>query len=202
VGQVVPGWDKTLVGATVGSRIAVAAPPEDAFGEQGNAQLGIGNEDPVLFVVDIVSELPQGPSGTEQDPASWAPAVVGGDTPTALDFKGTPEPNDKLRVTTLIEGEGPETENGQTVYVNYLGQVYDGKAPFDASYERGEPLDFELGAGGVVKGWDQGLKGVPVGSRVILAVPPELGYGEEGNKDAGIKGTDTLYFVVDVLAAL
>ena len=127
-----------------------------------------------------------------RSPASWAPAVEGGDTPTALDFKGTPEPNDKLRVTTLIEGEGPATEKGQTLYVNYLGQVYDGKAPFDASYERGEPLDFELGAGGVVKGWDQGLKGVPVGSRVILAVPPELGYGEEGNKDAGIKGTDTL----------
>ncbi len=193
---------EAIDGKTLGSRVAVAAPPKDAFGEQGNAQLGIGNEDPVLFVVDLVSLLPDGPSGTDQDPASWAPAVEGDDTPTALDFKGTPEPNDKLRVTTLIEGEGPATEKGQTVYVNYLGQVYDGKAPFDASYERGEPLDFELGAGGVVKGWDQGLKGVPVGSRVILAVPPELGYGEEGNKDAGIKGTDTLYFVVDVLAAL
>ena len=191
-----------LEGQTLGSRVVVASPPKDAFGEQGNPQLGIGNADPVLFVMDLVSVLPDGPSGSDEKPAGWAPAVEGDEKPTSLDFKGTPEPSDKLRVTTLIEGEGDPTEKGQTIYVNYLGQVYDGEKPFDSSYERGEPLDFELGAGGVVKGWDQGLKGIPVGSRVILAVPPDLGYGEKGNKDAGIKGTDTLYFVVDVLAAI
>jgi peptidylprolyl isomerase len=191
-----------LEGQTIGSRVVVASSPKDAFGEQGNPQLGIGNADPVLFVMDLVSVLPDGPSGADQDPAGWAPAVEGDDKPTSLDFKGTPKPSDKLRITTLIEGEGEPTENGQQIYVNYLGQVYDGDKPFDSSYERGEPLDFELGAGGVVKGWDQGLKGVPVGSRVILAVPPDLGYGDKGNKEAGILGTDTLYFVVDVLAAI
>ena len=85
--------------------------------------------------------------------------------------------------------------------MNYLGQVYDGEAPFDSSYARGEPTSFQIGTGAVVKGWDEALVGRAVGSRVLLSIPPDLGYGEDGNKDAGITGTDTLYFVVDILAA-
>ncbi|MEO5850945.1 MAG: FKBP-type peptidyl-prolyl cis-trans isomerase [Nocardioides sp.] len=187
---------------TLGSRVAVAAPPKDAFGEGGNAQLGIGNTDSVLFIVDLIGVLPDGPSGTDQKPSSWAPAVDGDQDPTALDFKGTPKPTAKLRLTTLIKGDGEATEKGQTIYVDYLGQVYDGKQPFDASYARGEPFSFPLGGGQVIKGWDQALEGVPTGSRVLIAVPPKLGYGEAGNPDAGIKGTDALYFVIDVLAAV
>jgi peptidylprolyl isomerase len=190
-----------LDGHTIGSRIAVAAPPKDAFGDAGNAQLGIGNKDPVLFVVDLIGLLPDGPSGKEKEPASWAPEVVGEDEPTGLDFSGTPEPDGKLRLTTLIDGGGAPTEKGQTLYVDYLGQVHGAKEPFDASYD-GQAFSFPLGGGQVVKGWDKLLEGVPVGSRVLIAVPPAQGYGEEGNKDAGIKGTDTLYFVIDVLSAL
>jgi peptidylprolyl isomerase len=190
-----------LDGHTIGSRIAVAAPPKDAFGDAGNAQLGIGNADPVLFVVDLIGLLPDGPSGKEKKPASWAPTVVGDDAPTELDFSGTPEPDGNLRLTTLIAGDGAPTEKGQTLYVDYLGQVYGGNKPFDASYQR-EPLSFPLGGGQVVKGWDKLLEGVPVGSRVLIVVPPEQGYGKEGNADAGIKGTDTIYFVIDVLAAV
>lgn len=194
---------EAVEGHTIGSRVAVTAPPEDAFGEDGNPQLGIGNEDSVLFVVDLISTMPAGPEGAEQDPAAWAPTIVEkDDLPSSLDFTGTPEPTATLRSTYLIEGEGPKTEDGQTIYVNYLGQVYGGKKPFDSSFERGEPFSFELGAGGVIAGWDKAFKGVPLGSRIIVAIPPDLGYGEEGNKDAGIKGTDTLYFVVDVLAAV
>ena len=200
-GDLSPALSEALEGQTVGSRVAVAAPPEDAFGETGNAQLGIGNKDSVLFVVDILDVLPDEPSGTDQEPAAWAPAVEGEGDPTGLDFTGTPEPNDKLRLTTLVEGDGPPVEKGQTVYVNYLGQVYGAKKPFDASYER-EAFSFTVGAGDVVKGWDTLLEGVPVGSRVLIAVPPDQGYGEAGNPDAGIKGTDTLYFVIDVLAAV
>jgi len=189
-------------GQTLGSRVAVAAPPEDAFGAAGNSQLGIGNGDPVLFVIDVLSLLPGGPSGSDEKPASWAPAIVGDEEPTALDFAGTPEPSGKLRLTTLIQGDGAPTEKDQTVYVDYLGQVYDGEEPFDASYERDEPLSFPLGGGQVIKGWDEALEDLPVGSRVLLEVPPEQGYGEAGNKKAGIEGTDTLYFVIDVLAAV
>ena len=84
--------------------------------------------------------------------------------------------------------------------VDYLGQVYDGDKPFDESYTK-DPFSTGIGIGAVVKGWDDGLVGQTVGSRVILAIPPNLGYGEAGNPDAGIAGTDTLYFVVDILGA-
>jgi len=197
----IPALEAALEGQRLGTRVVVAASPEDAFGGSGNAELGIGNADPVLFVVDVVSALPDGPSGTDEKAAGWAPAIVGEEDPTALDFAGTPEPTDKLRITTLIAGDGEPTEKDQTIYVDYLGQVYGGKEPFDASYER-EAFSFPLGGGQVVKGWDQALEDVPVGSRVLLAVPPDQGYGEAGNPDAGIEATDTLYFVIDVLAAV
>ena len=95
----------------------------------------------------------------------------------------------------------PAVEAGDHVYVNYLGQVYNGKQPFDDSYSKGQPFDFDLGAGGVIKGWDQGLAGVTVGSRVIVQIPPSWGYGKAGAPQVGISGTDTLYFVVDILGA-
>jgi peptidylprolyl isomerase len=79
--------------------------------------------------------------------------------------------------------------------------VYGGKKPFDESYSKGQPTSFPIGVGQVVPGWDKTLVGTKVGSRVLLAIPPKDGYGESGNPQAGIKGTDTLYFVVDVLAA-
>jgi FKBP-type peptidyl-prolyl cis-trans isomerase len=196
-----PALVKGLTGTTVGSRVLIAAPPADAFGDQGNAQLGIGNKDTVVFVVDVLNKL-DGPNGEERDPAAWAPAITEtSGKPSALDFTGTPKPNGRLQKTTLIEGTGPALTKGQHVYVDYLGQVYGAKEPFDQSYDRGQPFDFDLGVGGVVKGWDQGLVGVPVGSRVILQIPPDLGYGKAGQPDVGIKGTDTMYFVVDVLAA-
>jgi peptidylprolyl isomerase len=190
-----------LEGRTIGSRVAVAASAETAFGEAGNSQLGIGNKDSVVAVIDLLTAVPDGPEGQEQDAPSWAPELQGDEAaPTGLDFAGTPEPDDSLKSAYLIEGEGDPVEKGQTIVVDYLGQVYGGKQPFDESYSA-QPTSFQIGVGGVVKGWDQTLVGVPVGSRVIMAIPPELGYGEQGNPQAGIKGTDTLYFVVDVLAA-
>ena len=192
---------EALQGQTIGSRVAVAAPAETAFGEAGNSQLGIGNKDTVVAVVDLLSPVPEGPDGEAQDAPSWAPALQGEEAaPTGLDFSGTPKPDDSLKSAYLIEGEGEKVQQGQTIVVDYLGQVYGGKEPFDESYSA-QPASFQIGVGGVVKGWDETLVGAPVGSRVIMAIPPKLGYGEQGNPQAGIKGTDTLYFVVDVLAA-
>ena len=190
-----------LEGQKVGSRVAVAASAETAFGEAGNAQLGIGNKDTVVAVIDLLSAVPEGPEGQEQDAPSWAPALQGDEAaPTGLDFAGTPKPGDSLQSAYLIEGEGEEVEKGQTIVVNYLGQVYGGKKPFDESYSAAaDVLPDRRRRRRQGLGPDPG--GRPVGSRVIMAIPPELGYGEQGNPQAGIKGTDTLYFVVDVLAA-
>lgn len=202
--QGLPGLVDGVVGQRIGSRVLLALPPDEAFGEEGNPTLGIGNDDSVVIVVDLLEKLPAGPEGKQVDPASWMPAVTETDgLPTELDFTGTPKPSDRTRLGYLIKGTGPKVAKGDHLFVNYLGQVYDGKAPFDASYQRGVPLDFEIGTEppAVIVGWDSGLRGVPVGSRVMLAVPPADGYGKKGNADAGIKGTDTLYFVIDVLAA-
>jgi peptidylprolyl isomerase len=188
-------------GQTVGSRVAVVASAEEAFGETGNPQLGIGNKDPVLMVFDLSSAVLDKPAGTQAEAPAWAPKIVfEKGEPTAFDFSGTPEPTDALQTAVLIKGEGPEVTKGQNVVVNYLGQVYGADKPFDESYSK-EPYPTGIGIGAVVKGWDEGLVGQTVGSRVILAIPPKLGYGEEGNQGAGIGGTDTLFFVVDILGA-
>ena len=84
---------------------------------------------------------------------------------------------------------------------NYLGQIWGGKV-FDNSYDRGATSAFQIGVGKVVPGWDIGLVGVPVGSRVMLSLPPADGYGSAGNSSAGITGTDTLVFIVDIVQAI
>ena len=195
-------FSTAMEGQTIGSRVLVAAPAVDAFGEAGNSALGIGNKDSVIMVVDLASGVLEAPQGTEKDAPDWTPAIVDkDDVPDSLDFEGTPEPADRLRIAPLVQGDGATVEKGQTIVVDYLGQVYEGEAPFDSSFARGEPTSFQIGVGAVVKGWDQALVGRAIGSRVLLSIPPDLGYGEGGNPDAGIKGTDTLYFVVDILAA-
>ncbi|MCL1899128.1 MAG: FKBP-type peptidyl-prolyl cis-trans isomerase [Promicromonosporaceae bacterium] len=103
-----------------------------------------------------------------------------------------------LQVRVLAEGTGPTVQAGRTIVVNYLGQTWGGHV-FDNSYDRGAPIDFPIGVGMVIGGWDKGLVGQNVGSRVLLVCPPAHGYGERGAPQAGIKGDDTLVFVVDIV---
>jgi peptidylprolyl isomerase len=102
-----------------------------------------------------------------------------------------------LKVTTLIQGTGAAAKAGQNITVNYVGVSYKTGAEFDASWNRSQPFSFQLGAGNVIKGWDQGLVGVKVGSRVQLDIPSALAYGDNpsGGQPAG-----PLRFIVDVLA--
>ncbi len=101
----------------------------------------------------------------------------------------------------LSQGTGAVVAKGSLLVADYLGQVWKGKV-FDNSYDRGQPAAFGIGIGKVIPAWDQGLVGVHAGSRVLLVVPPAKGYGAGGNSRAGIKGTDTLIFVVDVVASV
>jgi len=112
--------------------------------------------------------------------------------------KGTGTPSPDLAVKTLVAGTGPAVAGGDYVQVNYLGQIWNTAKVFDTSFGRG-PYTNVIGQGKVIPGWDEGLLGRKVGSRLELAIPPSLGYGNSGNSQAGIKGTDTLVFVVDVL---
>lgn len=189
-----------IVGHTVGSRVEVLATPKDAFNDQGNAAIHIGNVDTVLFVVDIINVPLDAPAGTAKTAPAAAPQVVEKkDLPARFDFRGATAPTNKVQVYTLIEGTGPAVEKGQTVYADYLGQSWQGKV-FDKSYGK-DPLSFALKyPGGVIEGWVKGLTGVKVGSRVILVIPEKLGYGPKPKKDDG-KPHGDLVFVVDVLGA-
>ncbi|HEY7813409.1 MAG TPA: FKBP-type peptidyl-prolyl cis-trans isomerase [Nakamurella sp.] len=134
-------------------------------------------------------------------PADQLPTASGsfGEKPT-LTFPAT-DPPPSLQRVILSEGTGPLTQSGDWLITNYLGQVWGG-AVFDNSYDRGATSAFQIGVGKVVPGWDVGLVGVPVGSRVMLSLPPADGYGSTGNSSAGIKSTDNLVFVVDIVNAV
>jgi peptidylprolyl isomerase len=196
-----PPFLAAVKGATIGSRIAVTSSAEEAFGAAGNAQLGIGNKDSVLVIVDLVSGIDEGPTGTRPPAPAWVPplefnkGVISG-----FDFEGVPAPTAELQKAVLFEGGGAVVETGNAIVVRYLGQVYGAEKPFDENFSKDAPTSFAIGTGAVIKGWDQALVGAKVGTRMVIAVPPKLGYGEEGKPDAGIKPTDTLYFVIDVLA--
>ncbi|WP_392669197.1 FKBP-type peptidyl-prolyl cis-trans isomerase [Streptomyces sp. LN785] len=120
-----------------------------------------------------------------------------GEKPTLS--KGVGDPPKELKTKVISEGDGATLKNGDAIQVNYLGQAWDSTKPFDNSFDRKQPFDLTLGAGMVIKGWDQGLVGKKVGSRVELIIPPDLGYGAQGQGD--IKPNATLVFVVDVLKA-
>ena len=109
-----------------------------------------------------------------------------------------PEPPTDLVVTELVEGEGAEAASGATVSVHYVGVAHSTGEEFDASYNRGTPLQFRLGVGQVIPGWDQGVEGMKVGGRRQLVIPPHLGYGDRGAGGV-IKPGETLIFVVDLL---
>jgi peptidylprolyl isomerase len=108
------------------------------------------------------------------------------------------EPPADLEVTDLVEGDGAEATSGRTVSVHYVGVAHSTGEEFDASYNRGAPLDFRLGVGQVIQGWDEGVQGMKVGGRRRLVIPPHLGYGDHG-AGAVIKPGETLIFVVDLL---
>src|SRR3954471_5058567 len=194
-----PVFAKMLTGAKVGSRVAAIASAKDIFGEAGNPTMGVANEDPLLIVVDLIAPAVDKPTDVGRDKLPKLKPTPGKpDVPAGMDFTGLPKPQqngDFLR-TTLKQGTGTTLTPDMTVKVNYLGMVYGAKKPFDESYTK-QPASFGLGS--VVKGWTYGLTGVKVGSRVLLQIPPLLGYG--GQEQANIPANSTLYFVVDVLSA-
>jgi peptidylprolyl isomerase len=116
-----------------------------------------------------------------------------------IDFPEGPPPTE-LQTTDLVEGTGAEAKPGSRVRVHYVGVAYSTGEEFDASYNRGEPLDFPLGAGRVIQGWDQGVAGMKVGGRRRLVIPPHLAYGSRGAGGV-IKPNETLIFVVDLVDA-
>ncbi|MGC4111943.1 MAG: FKBP-type peptidyl-prolyl cis-trans isomerase [Nocardioides sp.] len=186
----------------VGSRVAIVAPAAEIFGASGNPNLKIGASDTVFIVFDLIGKPLDKPDGKKHAAPSWFPkiqrtkGVISG-----FDFGGTPKPDGKLHSAVVYDGTGPVVKKGQMLFAKYLGQVYKGSKPFDQNFNTGTPAQFQIGVGKVIKGWDKTLVGQHVGAEVLLAIPPADGYGKKGQSQAGIKGTDTLYFVVDIVGA-
>ena len=197
------GLVKGVVGSTVGSRLLLAIPPQDAYDVQGQPQAGIGPTDTILVVVDVkaVKTVLVRAAGTAVAPRAGLPVVkLSGSGKPAITVPAT-RPSSTLVVQPLITGTGPKVAKGQTITVHYTGVIWPGGKQFDSSWDAGKPATFGIGQGQVIAGWDAGLVGQPIGSQILLVIPPDKGYGAEGKPEAGIKGTDTLVFVVDILDA-
>jgi peptidylprolyl isomerase len=193
-----------LLGKKIGSRVLLVIPPEQGFGKDGSEELGVGPNDSIVFVFDLLDDFTAdaAASGTPvsvSDPS--LPTVAEGDNGPAITIPTGVEPPADLVTQLLIQGDGAEVQTGQLLMVQYRGVIWRDGSEFDSSWKRGQPTSFPIGTGGVISGWDKGLVGQHVGSRVLLVVPPDEGYGANGQEQAGITGTDTLVFVVDILGA-
>jgi peptidylprolyl isomerase len=183
-----PVYD-AIVGQTVGSRVLVAADLTQSSGTW------------ILFVFDITAavDVPASASGTPVTPPADLPVVTIVDgVPTITPPTGTPPTT--LVSQVLIKGDGPVITAGQKVTMQYSGMIWASGKVFDSSWGSG-PVEFPVGTGQVIPGFDSGIVGQTVGSRILLVIPPDQGYGSTGNTQAGISGTDTLVFVVDLLLA-
>ena len=205
-GQLLPGLQAALIGQKTGSRVLAVVPPADGFGSAGNSQIGVGGTDTLVFVIDMVSEI-----GNTDGATGAQVSNGGGKLPTVTVTPGkaptvkvpAAAPPAKLTVTTLAQGTGAKVAKGDYVVVQYTGVIWKTGKVFDSSWSRSAPFAFNIGAGQVVKGWDNGLLGQSVGSRVLLSIPPAEGYGKQGVSSGTVKisGTDTLVFVVDILGS-
>ncbi|MFC8127312.1 FKBP-type peptidyl-prolyl cis-trans isomerase [Streptomyces sp. NPDC057302] len=115
-----------------------------------------------------------------------------------IDFPDGPAPSE-LEIVEIWEGDGPEAKLGATVKVHYVGVAFSTGEEFDASWNRGTPLQFQLGAGQVIAGWDQGVQGMKVGGRRRLTIPAHLAYGDRGAGGGAIEPGETLIFVCDLM---
>jgi FKBP-type peptidyl-prolyl cis-trans isomerase len=206
-GTMLPGLESALIGKQVGSRILAVIPPADGYGTTGDSQLGITGTTTLVFVIDVIKSYPDtaSASGTQESNGGGSLPTVSakpGSAPTVT--IPSSKPPSTLVAKTLIKGNGPKIAKGQYVVAQYTGYIWRTKKVFDSSWSSDSPFGFVLDASPeqVIPGWDSGLAGQTVGSRVMLVIPPKEGYGTAGASQVGITGTDTLVFVVDIIDAL
>ncbi len=168
-GMVIRGWDEGVQGMKVGGTRVLVIPPELGYGARGAGGV-IPPNATLVFEVELL-----------------------------------PEPKRKpLEITDVVVGSGEEATEGARVTVHYTGWLFDESAPqqrgrkFDSSKDRGQPFKFQLGAGMVIRGWDDGVQGMKVGGTRVLVIPPELGYGPRGAGGV-IPPNATLVFEVELL---
>jgi peptidylprolyl isomerase len=162
----------------------------------------------ILLTLALAGVLAVAAGGSDEEREAAAPTAAESAAPTP---EATPQatkpavakprgrPPRKLVKKDLRLGGGAVAKPGRTVQVHYVGVSFKTGTQFDASWDRGEPFAFQLGAGQVIPGWDQGVAGMKVGGRRRLVIPPALAYGPQGSPPA-IGPNETLVFVIDLLA--
>jgi len=198
-------FEKLFKGARYGSRVAAVTNAKELLGSSsGSSQLGIGADDSIVIVADLVRKAATSPTPSDATvhdvPAAQLPKVVlKKGKPVGLNWKGISKPalTTPVRRVILGRGTGATVKPSDTVTVNYLGETYRAKGPFDESYTK---TAYSQALSSLIKGWSIGLSGVKVGSRVLLQIPPAYGYGAQGSGST-IPGNATLWFVIDVVKA-
>ncbi|MGE4158932.1 MAG: FKBP-type peptidyl-prolyl cis-trans isomerase [Planctomycetota bacterium] len=179
-GRLITGWDKVIPGFKVGSKLTLMIPPSMGYGNKDMGKIKPGST--LLFEIDILDSAtpPEAPifPKLEDGDGRWNTLPSG------------------LKILTLREGKGDKPAQGSNVKVHYSGWLADGTS-FDSSYERGDPIQFPVGTGQVIPGWDEGIMALKKGSKAILKIPANLAYGANG---AGpIPPNSTLVFQVELL---
>ena len=188
--QMIPAFTAGIDCVPIGSRVVVAAPAKDMYGEEGNAQLGITAEDSLVIVTDVIGEKKQlVPEAWKKDAPKVTFAADG--TPT-LKLPGTKPPADLL-LKVLKPGDGDVVKAGDTVTLDYQGTSWDTGKIFDQSYGK-QPASFATDQ--VVEGFGAALVGQKVGTRLVVSIPPKYAYGEEGS-GSELAG-QTLVFVIEI----
>lgn len=196
-----PDFCGALAGVREGSRVAVLFPAKLAHGGQGIADLGVKPTDSILFIFDILKVFLPKALGDEKALPIGFPAVnvvraANGVPGITIPKSAAPT---ELSIATLIQGRGEEVKIGQTVTMQYSGFLWDGHTKFDSSWDKGEPVQFQMAEGGLIPGFLKAVVGQKVGSQVVAVIPPAEGYGAQ--EQSGIPANSTLVFVIDILGA-
>jgi len=204
--SVLPALDRAVRGQRVGSRILVIAPPAAAYGSSGNPSIGVSPTETVVFAVDIVDAVHAEATvqGKQRAEGDGLPTVRADASTIAISVPDAAPPQNVVS-RRLIDGSGPGVRAGHTVVLRRAGAVWnanrgkDNAVLFDASWTTG-PAPVVIGRHNLIEGLDRALVGAKVGSRLLVVVPPSLGYGTQAQR--GIPARSSLIFVVDVLAAV
>ncbi|WP_395245406.1 FKBP-type peptidyl-prolyl cis-trans isomerase [Agromyces sp. MMS24-K17] len=181
-----------------GTRTVTVAPPASLYGETGNESIGVAAGDSVVIVADVVDEYVEPEAEPLPTPSEWTenvPEVTqNGDAAPTITIPDA-APSTELQLKVLEQGDGATVADGDSVTVNYVGINWDTKETFDSSFDRGEPATFTTS--GVIPGFGAALVGQQVGTKLIVTIPPELGYGTEESSNG--LGGHTLVFYVEIL---
>jgi FKBP-type peptidyl-prolyl cis-trans isomerase len=192
VDSLLPGLESSLICSTVGSRVVGVVPPVEGFGATGNQQLGVGPDQTLVFVIDVIDLLPTAADAMIE----WTtdvPNVVRGDDGTPTITLPETDPPAELMLTVLSAGDGAVVGDGDSVTVDYLGMSWNTGEVFDQSFGK-TPATFATNR--VVPGFGAALVGQKVGSTVLVTIPPHFAYGTDPN--AARLGGQTLVFLIDI----